>query len=116
VAGVVVELGIVRFTRSSDTAATSRALIPFVVPDVWSEQGRPILTPGPAKPPGRFEAIDTTTTDERGIFQFRQVPRQATLLIRARPRAPYQETYSQMPFWLSTEAVKEVIVVLRGGP
>jgi hypothetical protein len=115
-AGVVVELGIVRFERSGETAegTTRTVLHPFVVADVWSGTGARVLDPGPAEPPGRFEVIARTTTNARGEFRFPQAPRGDMLMVRARPRAPYQETYCQSPFWLAREARKEVDVVVRG--
>lgn len=117
-AGVVVELGIVHFHRAADTAAGTghAAVVPFVVADVWSGPGRTLLTPGPAEPPGRFEPVARTTTDERGRFEFRRVSRQTVLMVRARPPAPYEETYSQTPFWLTNSPARELSIVLRGGP
>jgi hypothetical protein len=114
--GVVVELGIVRFARSSDTAqgATRTVLRPFVVADVWSGPEARVLDPGPSEPPGRFEMIARTTTDARGEFRFPHAPRGDMLMVRARPSAPYQETYCQTPFWLGRDPVKEVDVVVRG--
>jgi hypothetical protein len=115
-AGVVVELGIVRFDRSSDTAewTVRAALVPFVVADVWSGPDARYREPGPAEPPGHFEVIARTRTDSRGEFRFPQVPRGDMLMVRARPPAPYRETYCHTPFWLGKEATKEVDVVVRG--
>ncbi len=117
-AGVVVELGIVHFARSGDTAATAgkaRSVVtPIAVPDMWIGPGARFLAPGPAAPPGRFEVIAQTTTDGRGEFRFRRAPRREVLMLRARPAAPYEETYSHTPFWLANEPAKEVNVVLRG--
>jgi hypothetical protein len=115
-AGVVVELGIVRFNESSDTAegTTRTVLVPFVVADVWSGPEVRFLDPGPAEPPGRFEVIARTRTNAQGEFRFLQAPRGDMLMVRARPGAPYLETYCQTPFWLGKEAVKEVDVVVRG--
>jgi hypothetical protein len=116
--GVVVELGIVYFDRSSDSVAegTSRSLVvPFVVPDGWSGPGPRFLDPGPAAPPGRFEVIARATTNERGEFRFSRAPRGQILMLRVRPPAPYLETYSQTPFVLSNRPAKVVDVVLRRG-
>lgn len=117
IAGVVVELGIVHFAHSSDTAASGvrSVVMPFVVADVWSAAGERFLEPGPAEPPGRFEMIARTTTNGGGEFQFAQAPRRQMLMVRARPPAPYQETYSDTPFWSSDQTSKEVNIVLRGG-
>jgi hypothetical protein len=115
-AGVVVELGIVRFDRSSDTAeGTTRAiLVPFVTADAWSGPEVRFLDPGPAEAPGRFEVVARTRTDALGEFRFPRAPRGDMLMVRARPPAPYHETYCHAPFWLGKEATKEVDVVVRG--
>jgi hypothetical protein len=118
-AGVVVELGIVHFDRSSDSVAegTSRArLVPFAVPDVWAGPANRYLDPGPTAPPGRFEVIAQATTNPRGEFRFSGAPRGQFLMVRARPRAPYLETYSNTPFWLGNQPAKVVEVVVRAGP
>lgn len=116
--GVPVELGIVRFDRSSDTARTGETrhvLVPFVVADVWSGAGAGFLVdPGPAEAPGRFEVIARTRTDARGEFRFPRAPRGQMLMVRARPSVPYQETYCRTPFVLTREEAKEVDVVVRG--
>lgn len=116
-AGVVVELGIVYFARSGDSAATGgvarSVVVPMAVPDVWIGPAPRFLAPGPADPPGRFEVIARTTTDGRGEFRFSRAPRLEPLMLRARPLAPYEETYSHTPFWLASEPAKEVNVVLR---
>ena len=115
-AGVVVELGIVRFDESSDTpeGTTRTVLVPFVVADAWSGPEVRFLDPGPAEPPGRFEVIARTRTDARGEFRFPRAPRGDMLMVRARPPAPYLATYCRTPFWLGKDAVKEVDVVVRG--
>jgi hypothetical protein len=118
-ARVVVELGIVHFDRSSDSVAegTSRSLvIPMVVPDVWAGPANRILDPGPAAPPGRFEVIARATTNRRGEFRFSGAPRGQFLMVRARPRAPYLETYSKTPFWLGNEPSEVVEVIVREEP
>jgi len=118
-AGIVVELGIVRFDRSNDSVAegTSRSLvIPFVVADAWAGPEQTVVEAGPAAPPGRFEVIARATTDGRGEFRFPRAPRGQMLMVRARPPAPYLETYSNTPFLLDIKAAEEVDVVLRGGP
>jgi hypothetical protein len=115
----VVELGIVRFDRSSDSVpeGTSRSLlVPFVVADAWAGPEQTVVEPGPAAPPGRFEVIARATTDGRGEFRFPRAPLGQMLMVRARPPAPYLETYSSTPFLLDDKAAEEVDVVLRGGP
>lgn len=102
-AGIVVELGIVHFSPITDSAApgaTGHMVLPMAVPDAWSGSGTIFLAPGPASPPGRLEVIATTATDAHGAFRFRKAPRREVLLLRARPPAPYQETYTPTPFWL----------------
>jgi hypothetical protein len=89
-------------------------VVPFVVADVWSGPEVRFLDPGPAEPPGRFEVIARTRTDSRGEFRFPQAPRGDMLMVRARPPAPYRETYCHAPFWLGRGATKEVDVVVRG--
>lgn len=118
-AGVVVELGIVRFDRSSDSVpeGTSRSLlVPFVVADAWAGPEQTVVEPGPAAPPGRFEVIARATTDGRGEFRFPRAPLGQMLMVRARPPAPYLETYSSTPFLLGKKAAEEVDVVLRRVP
>lgn len=117
-ARVVVELGIVHFDRSTDSVAegTSRSLVvPFVVPDAWAGPGLRFLDPGPAASPGRFEVIARTMTNGRGEFRFSRAPVGQVLMVRARPSAPYLETYSPNPFVLGNQPAKVVDVVLRAG-
>jgi hypothetical protein len=96
---------------------TSRSLlVPFVVADAWAGPEQSVVEPGPAAPPGRFEVIARATTDGRGEFRFPRAPRGQMLLVRARPPAPYLETYSSTPFLLGKKAAEEVDVVLRRVP
>jgi hypothetical protein len=118
-AGVVVELGIVRFDQSSDSVpegTTRTLLVPFAVADAWAGPEQTVVEPGPAAPPGRFEVIARATTDGHGEFRFPRAPMGQMLMVRARPPAPYLETYSRTPFLLDIKAAEEVDVVLRGGP
>lgn len=128
-AGVVVELGIVHFGWASDSVppGTTRSMVvpfvvpdawagPFVVPDAWAGPEVRYLEPGPAEPPGRFEVIAQATTNGRGGFRFSKAPRGQMLMLRARPPAPYLETYSATPFLLGNRPAKVVDLVLRGGP
>ncbi len=114
--GVVVELGILHFERSSDSAGAGAArsrVAPIAVPDVWVGPTPRFLEPGPAAPPGRFEVIARATTNSRGEFRFSRAPRGPTLVLRVRPPAPYLETYSHSPFWLSGQEGKVVDVAVR---
>jgi hypothetical protein len=117
--GVAVELGIVRFDRSSDSVpeGTSRSvLVPFAVADAWVGPELTVVEPGPGAPPGRFEVIARATTNGRGEFRFPRAPLGQMLMVRARPPAPYLETYSSTPFLLDIRTAQEVDVVLRRGP
>jgi hypothetical protein len=119
IAGVVVELGIVHFGRSSDSAATGTSrslLVPMALADVWAGSEPRVLDPGPAAPPGRFEVIAQATTNGRGEFRFSRAPRGEMLMVRARPPTPHVETYSSTPFLLGNQAEKVVDVILRAGP